>query len=542
MTDAATASRTLLLDLRSRPGRRRRARRSAWRRAPAADRRLRGVVGETDAFGARSRSAGWRSTSSRRCSRSRVSRPGRRSAPTAPAPSSSPTPAAAAPFGFGLAACVAWRLRGERPIAWTARSTARDRRSTGSPASACSAMPRSSTGPRPRIGTSCSCPGWRVSARRSGRPPLAAPGSACRSPASRGDLLRALVWGIAAQIAALAEAIAGLRGPLRRLRADGGLTRSARLMQAQADLLGVPVECYPSPDATALGVAALARLGAGGASTPRRPSGAGHRRPCTSRAWGRRTPMSASSAGGRRRSRWRSSMAEQTSGAPRRHHDVVIVGAGVVGSAIARELRSSTCAWRCWRPARRRRRHQQGEHGSAAHGLRLQAGNARGGPGAPRSRAAERIRPRRRNPARARRRAARGVERAGQAASPPSSARTRQRLRGDRRGPARGALPPESPHLGAGAQAALEVPDEGIVCAFTTPLAFATEALLGGCELRLGCRAGSVERLPGGGFELATSKGRLRPASWSTPPACSATSSTACSAMTASPSSRAAAS
>ena len=66
------------------------------------------------------------------------------------------------------------------------------------------------------------------------------------------------------------------------------------------------------------------------------------------------------------------------------------------------------------------------------------------------------------------------------------------------------------PNLGPGARAALEVPDEGIVCTFTTPLAFATEALLGGVELRLGCRVGAVERHPSGGFELATSRGPLR--------------------------------
>jgi glycerol kinase len=39
-------------------------------------------------------------------------------------------------------------------------------------------------------------------------------------------------------------------------------------MQAQADLLRAPVELYPSADATALGVGALARLGSGAASTP----------------------------------------------------------------------------------------------------------------------------------------------------------------------------------------------------------------------------------------------------------------------------------
>ena len=40
------------------------------------------------------------------------------------------------------------------------------------------------------------------------------------------------------------------------------------------------------------------------------------------------------------------------------------------------------------------------------------------------------------------------------------------------------------PQLGPGARGALEVPDEALVCPFTTPLAYATEALLGGCELR----------------------------------------------------------
>jgi glycerol kinase len=85
----------------------------------------------------------------------------------------------------------------------------------------------------------------------------------------RADLVRAVIWGIAAQVASLARAMGGDIGrPLDRLRVDGGLTRSAALMQAQADLLQAPVELYPSPDATALGVGALARLGGGGAATP----------------------------------------------------------------------------------------------------------------------------------------------------------------------------------------------------------------------------------------------------------------------------------
>jgi glycerol kinase len=81
---------------------------------------------------------------------------------------------------------------------------------------------------------------------------------------SRAQLVRAVVEGIAAQVAWLARAAGDDLGkPLERLRVDGGLTRSALLMQVQADLLQAPVEVYPSPNATALGVAALARLGAG---------------------------------------------------------------------------------------------------------------------------------------------------------------------------------------------------------------------------------------------------------------------------------------
>jgi glycerol-3-phosphate dehydrogenase len=58
------------------------------------------------------------------------------------------------------------------------------------------------------------------------------------------------------------------------------------------------------------------------------------------------------------------------------------------------------------------------------------------------------------------------------------------------------------PHLGPSAHGALEVPDEGIVCPFTTPLAFATEAVLAGCELRLNRPVTRIERLDGEGFRL----------------------------------------
>ena len=79
---------------------------------------------------------------------------------------------------------------------------------------------------------------------------------------SPAHIVRAALEGLAAQVAVLAEAAADdLGGPLVELKVDGGLTRSAFLMQCQADLLQMPVEVFASPHATGLGVAALARLG-----------------------------------------------------------------------------------------------------------------------------------------------------------------------------------------------------------------------------------------------------------------------------------------
>jgi glycerol kinase len=84
---------------------------------------------------------------------------------------------------------------------------------------------------------------------------------------TRAHLVRAVIDGLAASVALLAGAVASdLGGPLTTLRADGGLTRSRLLMQAQADLLQIPVEVSRIPDATALGVAALARIGIGQAA------------------------------------------------------------------------------------------------------------------------------------------------------------------------------------------------------------------------------------------------------------------------------------
>lgn len=80
---------------------------------------------------------------------------------------------------------------------------------------------------------------------------------------SREHLVRSVLEGVAAQVAWLARGAADdLGAPLARLRVDGGVTRSAVLMQIQADLAQLPIELYPSAHATALGVAQL-----GGAPT-----------------------------------------------------------------------------------------------------------------------------------------------------------------------------------------------------------------------------------------------------------------------------------
>lgn len=65
------------------------------------------------------------------------------------------------------------------------------------------------------------------------------------------------------------------------------------------------------------------------------------------------------------------------------------------------------------------------------------------------------------------------------------------------------------PRLGKGAHGALEVPGEGLVCPFTTPLAYATEAVLAGCDLRRSAPVDAVERLGDGGFRLTLPAGGL---------------------------------
>jgi glycerol-3-phosphate dehydrogenase len=65
------------------------------------------------------------------------------------------------------------------------------------------------------------------------------------------------------------------------------------------------------------------------------------------------------------------------------------------------------------------------------------------------------------------------------------------------------------PHLGPGALGALEVPDEYIVCPFTPPLAYATQAVLAGVDLRRSQEVVRLQRLDDGGWLLETSRGAV---------------------------------
>ncbi|MFI0806509.1 FGGY family carbohydrate kinase [Streptomyces echinatus] len=166
----------------------------------------------------------------------------------------------------GLVACVAWRLAGRTSYCldgqvYTAASAVRWLTDLGVISSAADLDPVGGAVPDsggvtfvPAL-AGLAAPWWRGDLRGS----LTGLGL----DTTPGHLVRALCEGIAAQVAELAEAAAGdLGAPLETLRVDGGLTRSALLMQTQADLLQRPVEVSALPDATALGAAALARLGA----------------------------------------------------------------------------------------------------------------------------------------------------------------------------------------------------------------------------------------------------------------------------------------
>jgi glycerol kinase len=76
----------------------------------------------------------------------------------------------------------------------------------------------------------------------------------------RAEIARAALEAIAFQTA---DVVAAMELPVPALRADGGATQNAWLMQFQADVLGMPVEVAGDSEMTALGAAALAGLAVG---------------------------------------------------------------------------------------------------------------------------------------------------------------------------------------------------------------------------------------------------------------------------------------
>lgn len=161
-----------------------------------------------------------------------------------------------------LASCVAWNVRGQTSYcvdgqAYTAASAIRWIQDLGLIASA---RDLDSTAAEDSGGTyfvpalaGLAAPWWR--------PDATASFTGMTLSTDRTQLVAAVVEGLAAQTAELVSAVeVDLGGPLARLRVDGGLTQSRRLMQATADLTQIPIDVYPSSHATALGAAACARL------------------------------------------------------------------------------------------------------------------------------------------------------------------------------------------------------------------------------------------------------------------------------------------
>jgi glycerol kinase len=162
----------------------------------------------------------------------------------------------------GLTTSVAWRLRDQTPYCvdgqvYTAASAVRWLVDVGLIGSAAELdkVAESDTGGVTCVPTfaGAAAPWWRSDATASF--------TGLTLGSTPGHLVRAVLEGIAAQVAVTMSAVeSDLGNPMRVLRVDGGLTRSATLMQAQADIAQMPVELYPGAHATALGVGAAAHL------------------------------------------------------------------------------------------------------------------------------------------------------------------------------------------------------------------------------------------------------------------------------------------
>ncbi len=161
----------------------------------------------------------------------------------------------------GLAASVAWRVRGELSYCfdgqvYTAASAVRWIQDLGF---IHTAAELDTVAAEDADGVLCvpalaglAAPWWRPDAR------AAFIGMSLSTGAEH--LVFAVLQGIAAQVAKLGELVArDLGQPMTRMRVDGGLTQSRVLMQAVADLMQLPIDVYPSQHATAFGAVAMGR-------------------------------------------------------------------------------------------------------------------------------------------------------------------------------------------------------------------------------------------------------------------------------------------
>ncbi len=77
------------------------------------------------------------------------------------------------------------------------------------------------------------------------------------------NLARAALESVAFQVDDVVQRFVDQVGPLHELACDGGLTRSASLMQLQADVSNLAVRVPPTPNLSAMGVAHLGGIAAG---------------------------------------------------------------------------------------------------------------------------------------------------------------------------------------------------------------------------------------------------------------------------------------
>ena len=103
--------------------------------------------------------------------------------------------------------------------------------------------------------TGLGAPWWRADARA-----VFTGMTAHTTPA---HLVRALLEALCFRVRDIVEALGAAGAAPAILRVDGGMTANRWLMQRQADVLGIPVRVSPIAEATALGAAAVAGIGAG---------------------------------------------------------------------------------------------------------------------------------------------------------------------------------------------------------------------------------------------------------------------------------------